>query len=467
MEEDPLKEKIKLIKKPKIYKPINLKDIDIQNDFKKYDLFTRKKNKTIGKPIKRYKKSDIRQQILSMTYSINNYTQKSKKNLSLINELKSFNDLLLSSLNDNLHKNKYFGRKTEEIFHNLVFQYQNKGYKIPNLSKTDNNLFKKNPLLIENKKDVDFYYQEDPSTKGELIKDIKSFKEKNWVYLNKVNKACHKAKTYYVSKTSNSNENRDKNKKKFKKFFFSKIKNNKLEKKNIIKILYYINKIKKLIEKEKNKNKGKIILSYESKNKDNLRKNSESIRSKSIFNNALYNNAYKDINLLKTEKKLTTKNLNLLNLSNRKLSFISNNNKNNNIIHKRKKSRFRLITEIKNNKNLSQMFYHLNKIINTEKKIRIPGSEKLHKDIKSYLIKYRGKFDNQVLEESNADLLKIMGETRKNIRKKDIFSINKKHFSFSKEQENRIKFLEQIDKKVSNLDKLFIEKSVIKSFDDS
>jgi len=86
MDVDALKIKIKLIKKPQKYKPINLKEINIQNDLDNY-LFTSRINKIIKKPPKNIKKKNINHQILSLTYSLNEYTKKSKKNLHLIKQL--------------------------------------------------------------------------------------------------------------------------------------------------------------------------------------------------------------------------------------------------------------------------------------------------------------------------------------------------------------------------------------------
>lgn len=78
MDVDALKIKIKLIKKPRQYNRINLKEMNIQNDLKNY-LFINRKNKTIKKPPTNLKKKNIKHQILSLTYSLNEYTKKSKK----------------------------------------------------------------------------------------------------------------------------------------------------------------------------------------------------------------------------------------------------------------------------------------------------------------------------------------------------------------------------------------------------
>ena len=47
-------------------------------------------------------------------------------------------------------------KKTDETFHDLIINYKNMGYKIPDLS-TNHNLFKQSPLLLENHKIEDYY----------------------------------------------------------------------------------------------------------------------------------------------------------------------------------------------------------------------------------------------------------------------------------------------------------------------
>jgi hypothetical protein len=47
-------------------------------------------------------------------------------------------------------------KKTDETFHDLIINYKERGYKIPDLS-TDHNLFKQSPLLLENHKIEDYY----------------------------------------------------------------------------------------------------------------------------------------------------------------------------------------------------------------------------------------------------------------------------------------------------------------------
>lgn len=463
MDKDSLKIKIKLIKKPKIYTPINLKEIDIHNDLKNNNIFIVKKYKSLEKQKKAFKKHDIRHQILSQTYSLNEYTKKSKKNFNLINELKSFNDYLISELNNKIEKSQFFNKKTEDVFHDLVVAYNNKGYKIPNLSRS-HNLFKRNPLLIENKKDVEIYYQEDPSTKGTFIRDMNNYKEKNWVFLNKVNKQCNKAKAYFESKAVNVGGNMDilsdyNNAYSDSKCFTS------IEKKKIKDLKNDINQIKNLIEKEK-ENEKKIILSYNSKNKENLdlkRKKSESLYLRNSFNKTF---DYKG-NLLFALQKLTSKNLNHYTPYKKKLSFMLFNKNRDNI--KRQNSKFNLITEVNkkiNNKNEIKANSDFNKTSLPIKTIRIPESNKLKKEIKSYLEKYDNNLDKELLKESYADILNKIQKTKLNIKKKDIFKIRKGFLFFSKKKENKLKLVENLENQISNLDKTFIMKCVIKGFED-
>jgi hypothetical protein len=94
---------------------------------------------------------------------------------------------MIKDLHNNIVKNRVIKNTTNEIFHDLILEYKNKGYKIPNLS-LKNNLFKKNPLLIETKKDVEVFYDKCNEIKGAFITDIETVEEKNFVYLNKLKK---------------------------------------------------------------------------------------------------------------------------------------------------------------------------------------------------------------------------------------------------------------------------------------
>ena len=438
MNERIFKVKTKLLKKSKIYEQINIKEINTKND-PTNNLF-RGRKKTYENYLKKVKKDDISNQISSLSYLLSEYTKKSKKNLKLINELKTENDYLLSGLDNNLQKSELFNKKTDEVFHDLIVQYSNKGYKIPNLDRS-HNLFKRTPLLIENKEDVDVYYQDDPTTKGNFITDINDFKEKNWVFLNKLNKECRKAKTFFSAKHLSMFSNR-------KNSNDLKAQNNPFEiKKNediINNLLEEIDKLKEAIKKEEEKN---LIFSYNSKYKRNNynRKLSQSINAFNIFNNS---------NRLINKKKFS----------------LINNNPN-----KRKLSEFNLITEVnknkknlinKNNKeNISNIFSEEES--NKYKKLKIPGSEKLKKEIKLYFSKNDKKNLFGKLKKSSADIFEKIRDIKKKIKKKDILRIHNDYFNFSRAHNEKIKKIRLLEKKICNLDKVFIKQTIGKSFEDT
>ena len=153
MNEEMIKIKLKFIKKPELYAPISLHQINFQNNLKNYINQASKATLHSKKKHKKYNCKTVKGQILSLTQRLNEYTQNSNENIKIINDLKDENDVLIFGLHNNIEKSETFNKKTEDVFHDLIVQYKSKGYKIPNLSKT-NNLFKKNPLLIENKNDV-------------------------------------------------------------------------------------------------------------------------------------------------------------------------------------------------------------------------------------------------------------------------------------------------------------------------
>jgi hypothetical protein len=426
--------KTKLLKKSKIYEQINIKEINIKND-PTNNLF-RERKKTNEKFLKKVKKDDISNQISSLSYLLSEYTKTSKKNLKLINELKTENDFLLSGLNNNLQKSALFNKKTDEVFHDLIVQYSNKGYKIPNLDRS-HNLFKRSPLLIENKDDVDVFYQDDPSTKGNFITDISDFKEKNWLFLNKLNKECHKAKTFFSAKHLNIDSNRINSNDLDNPFGVKKI--NK-DNNSINNLLEEINNLKNAIKKEEEKN---IIFSYTSKYRNNyIRKHSQSIKAFNIFNNSNQQ------------------------IFKKKLSLINNNP------NKRKLSEFNLITEVNKNKkklinNSDKSIIYSEEKLNEYKRMKIPGSEKLKKEIKLYFSKNDKKKLFEKLKTSNADVLEKIEDIKRTIRKKDILSIHKNYFNFSRAHNDKINLVRHLEKKLFNLDKMFIQQTIGKSFENA
>jgi len=437
MKERICKVKTKLLKRSKIYEQINIKEINIKND-PTNNLF-RGRKKANENFLKIVKKDDISNQISSLSHLLSDYTKTSKKNLKLISELKTENDFLLSELDNNLQKSVLFNKKTDEVFHDLIVQYSNKGYKIPNLDRS-HNLFKRSPLLIENKEDVDVYYQNEPSTKGNFITDMNDFKEKNWVFLNKLNKECHKAKTFFSAKHLSMDSNRI-NSSDFKAQNnpFGERKINE-DNNNINHLLEEIDNLKKSIKKEEEKN---LILSYTSKYRPNkYRKHSQSINYFNIFNNS--------------NQRIIKKKMSLIN----------------NIPYKRKLSEFNLITEVNKNKkkliNNNEISIILSdEKLNEHKRIRIPGSEKLKKEIKLYFSKNDKKKLFGKLKKSNDDVLENLEDIKRAIKKKDILRLHNNYFNFSKAHNDKIKLNRQLGKKLCNLDKMFIQQTIGKSFEDT
>lgn len=435
MKERICKVKTKLLKRSKIYEQINIKEINIKND-PTNNLF-RGRKKANENFLKIVKKDDISNQISSLSHLLSDYTKTSKKNLKLISELKTENDFLLSELDNNLQKSVLFNKKTDEVFHDLIVQYSNKGYKIPNLDRS-HNLFKRSPLLIENKEDVDVYYQNEPSTKGNFITDMNDFKEKNWVFLNKLNKECHKAKTFFSAKHLSMDSNRiNSSDLKAQNNPFGERKINE-DNNNINNLLEEIDSLKKAIKKEEEKN---LILSYNSKYRPNkYRKHSQSINYFNIFNNS--------------NQRIIKKKMSLIN----------------NIPYKRKLSEFNLITEVNKNKkklinNNEISIIYSDEKLNEPKRIRIPGSEKLKKEIKLYFSKNDKKKLFGKLKKSNDDVLENLEDIKRAIKKKDILRLHNNYFNFSKAHNDKIKLNRQLEKKLCNLDKMFIQQTIGKSFE--
>ena len=251
-----------ILKKPEIYPYINMKTTIFFNNLTNSGV--EKKYKKIINPYSKKSKSvekkyNISYQINQLGKQLFDYT---KKNLEAINKIQTINNgtkNMIKDLHNNIVKNRVIKNTTNEIFHDLILEYKNKGYKIPNLS-LKNNLFKKNPLLIETKKDVEVYYENCNEIKGDFITDIDTVEEKNFVYLNKLKKIVE------IQKEKISSENNKKTKnieyEKIDKILEENLKER--EKQYLIDNLQkYKNEIKKIkntiknyeIEEEKRKNK--------------------------------------------------------------------------------------------------------------------------------------------------------------------------------------------------------------------
>ena len=240
-------------KKPIILSQINTREILLRNDPKNFlhsisKSFDIKHRHLLSKKIK---KSDIKGQIDLLSNLIDNYSSSSIKNLNLIRKLKDENDFLIDELNRNINKNTLFSKTTKETFHELVTQYEKRGYKIPNLT-LERNLFKKSPLLIETKNDVDEFYKNDANTQGKFIENLDVFPEKNWNFLRKLKREVEKAGDINFSKDTGPNTMRKPNFIKERDFYSQqKALTERNEIKNIIKEIEDINLLIEKEEKEK------------------------------------------------------------------------------------------------------------------------------------------------------------------------------------------------------------------------
>ena len=235
-----------IMKRPKILSQINTKEIQLRNDPKNF-LHSGSKSFNFRQKFltnKKIKKKDLKGQINLLSDLIGNYSYSSIKNLFLIQKLKDENDFLIDELNRNIKKNVLFNKTTKEIFHDLVEKYEKRGYKIPSLT-LENNLFKKTPLLIETKNDVEEFYKNDINTQGNYIEDLNDFPEKNWNFLNKLKKEVE-------FKGDNSIANKEKWDKSPRKNNFYSNKKALSEKKERENLKKEINNIRILIKKQEN-----------------------------------------------------------------------------------------------------------------------------------------------------------------------------------------------------------------------
>ena len=80
---------------------------------------------------------------------------------------------------------KLYPTKVEETFKDLILQYQNNDYKIPDLS-DKKNLFNQNPLLLVGRDLDQFYMYNDKSAKTKLSKKHINFIKKEMMCMEKV-----------------------------------------------------------------------------------------------------------------------------------------------------------------------------------------------------------------------------------------------------------------------------------------
>ncbi len=177
-----------LLKKPEQYSYININSNLFLEEITKNKLSPKSHEKKISN-------HDIKGQINRMSNTIQSYSKKNNHNIDIVSQLKSENKMLIKQLNRNIvnNKNTTLNQSIEKIFKDLIPIYKSRGYKIPDLT-LKHNLFNRNPLIIETRKDVDRFYENHEITKGDFIVDVENVNEKNFKYLKKVEKILFNAK---------------------------------------------------------------------------------------------------------------------------------------------------------------------------------------------------------------------------------------------------------------------------------
>ena len=177
-----------LLKKPEQYPIININSNVFLDGIKKHKISSKSHEKKISN-------HDIKGQINRMSNTIQSYSKRNNYNLALISLLKSENNMLIKQLDNNIikKKNVALNQSIEKIFKNIIPIYKKRGYKIPDLT-LKHNLFNRNPLIIETRKDVNRFYENHEVTKGDFIVDVENVNEKNFKYLKKVEKILFNAK---------------------------------------------------------------------------------------------------------------------------------------------------------------------------------------------------------------------------------------------------------------------------------
>ena len=468
-----------ILKRPQILSQINIKEIQLRNDPKNF-LHSGSKSFNMRQRYltsKKIKKNDIKGQINLLSDLIDNYSSSSIKNLFLIQKLKDENDFLIDELNRNIKKNTLFSKTTKETFNDLVGQYEKRGYKIPNLT-LDNNLFKKSPLLIESKQDVDDFYKNDINTQGNYIEDLNHFPEKNWNFLKKLKKEVEtvndKTLACRGTKTQKTNIDYYSNKKAL------------TAQKERLNLIKEINNIKDLIMKQE-KERDEIEYNYPytpHHNKDylyNKKKFKFQIKeilqknlTKKINNNRniyslklLNTDSQKDNLILKRMKK--NKNYNKTS----KL-FFRNTNKTYKIegkkiktlitaLNEKSKTKFKLKPKSTNNKILSyteQLYHKINKK-------KLTDLQYVEKDIIEYLNKKKYKIKNTDINNFNKDFSERIYDIKLKVKKQGLSNTFQEHLGdYGEDGYRKYEIINNTEKVIEKMDKYFAKHAIDKYFDE-
>ena len=453
-----------IIKKPRILSHINIKEIQLRNDQKNFlhsgsrSFNSRQRYLTSRK----VKKNDLRGQISLLSDLISNYSSSSIKNLLLIQKLKDENDFLLEELNRNIKKNTLFNKTTKEIFSDIVGEYEKRKYKIPNLT-LENNLFKKTPLLIETKNDVDEFYKTDKNTQGNFILDMDEFPEKNWVFLKKLKREVNskgEKNLFNNSEWAKMNKTQD--------YYMNK----KIlaEQKERKKLKNDINNIKILIEKqEKEKNNIEDYYSSRTSRNNIIPKKIKylPLDIKNLIKGKLIKtNRKKNIYSLKILNSESYKNSDILRMKNKKFNkTIKGFFKNNKIFGKT------LITSLeknpKNKNNNKKIYSYTEQIYNKINKKKLTDFDSVENDIIQYLKKNNYKITNMNLDNFNKDFSERIYDIKAKVRKQNLSNNIQKHLSdYGRNGYNELKKIQNTEKVIEKMDKYLAKHIIDKYFED-
>ncbi len=456
-----------IMKRPKILSQINTKEIQLRNDPKNF-LHSGSKSFNFRQKFltnKKIKKKDIKGQINLLSDLIGNYSYSSIKNLFLIQKLKDENDFLIDELNRNIKKNVLFNKTTKEIFHDLVEKYEKRGYKIPSLT-LENNLFKKTPLLIETKNDVEEFYKNDINTQGNYIEDLNDFPEKNWNFLNKLKKEVE-------FKGDNSMANKEKWDKSPRKNNFYSNKKALSEKKERENLKKEINNIRILIKKQENEK-------YETEDyySRNLNKNQILLNRSKIFPINLKDLIKKKL-INKDNKKRNIFSLKIFNSESDKkndllIKKINKNKKFNKTIKKfyKTKNKYKingrtLITSLNEKSKNNVIFSYTEQIYHKINKKKLNDFSSVEDEIIQYLKKKNYKINNTNINNFNKDFSERIYDIKEKTKKQGLSVIFQQHLTdFG---ENGFKTLQKIKDSeyiIEKMDKYLAKHIIDKYFED-
>lgn len=471
-----------IVKKPRILAQINTKEIQLRNDPKNF-LHSGSKSYSVRQRYlisKKIKKNDVKGQIDLLSDLINNYSSSSIKNLFLIQKLKDENDFLIEELNRNIKKNTLFSKTTKETFHELVNLYEKRGYRIPNLS-LENNLFKKSPLLIESKQDVDDFYKTDRNTQGNFIEDLDHFPEKNWNFLKKLKKevdftgdknltkieqSSHHYVDYYSKKKAKKERKERDNLMKEIKIVKDLIKRQEKEKEESIEnnnspcttikpynrdLLYNRNikfTIKDLIKKELTKNKKKSMISLKIIN---------NINAETEKDNLILQQMKKHRNIIGRNNKVSFTNNKTHKMDGKKLKTLItalNEQPNSEYEKKPKSTHHRILSYTE------QMFHKINKK-------NLTDFNSYENDIIDYLKKKQYTIKDTNLDNFNKEMSERIYDIKHKIKKEGLSNAFIEHLGdYGENAYRKFQRILKLEKVIENMDKYYAKHVIDKYFDE-